>query len=85
LEKNLSAGQSLSLEQAKIIKDLLARHVVSTERYLEEKLGPDENGFFSMRIESFGKGNGDHEVWVDKPVLLIKRSAYVDLNKRGEL
>jgi len=85
LEKNLSAGQSLTTEQAKVIKDLLARHVVNTERYLEEKLGPDENGFSSVRIESFGKGNGDHEVWVDKPVLLIKRSTYVDLNKRGAL
>jgi len=85
LEKNLSAGQSLSAEQAKIIKDLLARHVVNTERYLEEKLGPEENGFFSVRIESFGKGNGDHEIWVDKPCLLIKRSAYVELSKGGSL
>jgi len=85
LEKNLSIGESLTPEQAKILKDLLSRHVVNTERYLEEKLGPDENGFFSIRIESFGKGNGDHEVWIDKPCLLIKRSTYADLSKRGVL
>lgn len=85
LEKNLSSGESLSVEQAKIMKDLLARHVVSTERYIEEKLEPEANGFHSIRIESFSKGTGDHEIWIDKPCLLIKRSAYIEMNKRGLL
>ena len=85
LEKNLSAKESLSLDQAKIMKDLLSRHVVNTERYLAEKLDPEGNGFQSLRIESFSKGIGDHEVWVDKPVLLIKRNTYIAMNKRGDL
>lgn len=85
LEKNLSIGEALSTEQAKIIKDLLARHVVNTERYLAEKLEPEINGFHSIRIESFSKGTGDHEVWIDKPCLLIKRSTYIAMNKRGAL
>jgi hypothetical protein len=85
LEKNLSTGESLSTEQAAILKDLLARHVVSTERYLEEKLDPEGNGFHAVRIESFTKGTGDHEIWIDKPCLLIKRSTYIEMNKRGSL
>lgn len=85
LEKNLSTGEALTIEQAKIIKDLLARHVVSAERYLAEKLDPEGNGFHSTRIESFSKGTGDHEVWVDAQCLLIKRSTYIDMNKRGAL
>lgn len=85
LEKNLSTGEALTIEQAKIIKDLLARHVVSAERYLAEKLEPEGNGFHSVRIESFSKGTGDHEIWVDKPCLLIKRSTYIEMNKRGAL
>lgn len=85
LEKNLSAGEALTAEQAKIMKDLLARHIDGTERYLAEKLEPEANGFHSIRIESFNKGNGDHEIWVDKPCLLIKRSTYIAMNKRGAL
>lgn len=85
LEKNLSHGEALSADQAKIIKDLLSRHVTSTERYLAEKLEPEANGFHSVRIESFTKGTGDHEIWIDKPCLLIKRTAYIELNKKGEL
>lgn len=85
LEKNLSEGEALSTEQAKILKDLLARHVVSTERYLEEKLDPEGNGFHAVRIESFSKGTGDHEIWIDAPCLLIKRSTYIEMNKRGSL
>jgi hypothetical protein len=85
LEKNLSADDKLSAEQAKILKDLLARHVTTTERYLAEKLEPEANGFHSVRIESFSSGAGDHEVWCDKPCLLIKRSVYIEMHKRGAL
>jgi hypothetical protein len=85
LEKNLSIGESISNEDAKIIKDLLSRHISSTERYLAEKLEPEANGFHSVRIESFSRGTGDHEVWIDFPALLIKRTAYINLHKRGSL
>jgi len=85
LKKNLSVGEALSDEQAKIIKDLLNRHIVNCERYLAEKLEPEANGFFAIKIESFSHGSGDHEVWVDSPVLLIKRSKYIEMHKRGAL
>jgi len=83
--KNLNLGESVSPEDAKIIKDLLARHVSTTERYLGEKLDPEGNGFHSVRIESFSRAPGDHEVWIDRPALLIKRTKYIELHKRGEL
>lgn len=84
LEKNLSTGESLTDKQAKILKDLLARHIVNTERYLAEKLDPEANGFHITRIESLSVV-GDHEIWIDKPCLLIKRSVYIEMNKRGVL
>lgn len=85
LKKNLSAGESLTDEQAKFIKDLLNRHITDTEGYLAEKLGPEANGFQAIRIESFAHCSGDHEVWVDSPVLLIKRKTYIEMHKRGAL
>jgi len=85
LKKNLSVGEGLSDLQAKTIKDLLARHITNTERYLTEKLDPEVNGFHAVRIESFSKSSGDHEVWVDSPVLLIKRSTYIEMHKSGTI
>lgn len=85
IEKNLSTSDGLSAHQTKIIKDLLSRHILTTEKYLAEKLDPEANGFKTMRIESFSSNRGDHEVWVDQPALLIKRSTYVEMHKRGEL
>lgn len=83
LKHNLSSGDKLSDEQAKVIKDLLSRHITNAEQYLAEKLDPEVNGFQTMKMESFSKTTGDHEIWVDSPCLLIKRSAYVEMHKRG--
>lgn len=85
LEKSLSSNQIISIDQAKVLKNLLSRHITNTESYLAEKLDPEANGFYSSRIESFSKGSGDHEVWADSKCLLIKRSVYIEMNKKGLL
>ena len=83
LKKKLSEAENLSLEEAKMMKDLLHRHVNNMFSYLSEKLSPELNGFSFSRIESFSKGNGDHEIWIDSPCLLIKRTKYIELHKQG--
>ena len=85
LRKNLRLNDTLDVIDRDIIKDLLTRHMTTSEKYLNEKLDPTNNGFYSSRIESFSDGTVDHEVWVDSPVLLIKRITYIDMNKRGLL
>jgi hypothetical protein len=84
LKKKLSASERIDGEQAKIIKDLLARHVVDMEKYLTEKLDPEGNGFACLRIESYSITK-DVEVWTDSPCLLIKRTKYIELHKQGSL
>jgi hypothetical protein len=85
LKKNLSGSDKLSDEQAKMIKDLLSRHIVDMEKYLEEKLDPEVNGFGCVRIESFSAGRAELEIWVDSPCLLVKRTKYIELHKQGSL
>jgi len=85
LKRQLSESDALSDAQAKFLKDLLSRHVTTAERYLEEKLDPDVNGFSAVRIESFSKTAGDHEIWIDSPSLLVKRTKYIEMHKRGAL
>ena len=83
IEANIKKVDKLSVDQEKIMKDLLNRHVVNTEQYIMEKLDPEVNGFHATRVESYTKGTGDHEVWVDKECLLIKRTKYIEMVKNG--
>ena len=83
LKKQMSESDKLTDDQAKMLKDMLSRHIVNMELYLAEKLEPEINGFETVRIESFSKASGDHEIWVDQPCLLIKRTKYIEMHKRG--
>jgi hypothetical protein len=66
------------------IENILSRHVTTLDLYLQEKLDPEDNGFHAINIESFREYQ-DREIWIDSPCLLIRRSTYVDLHKRGEI
>ena len=76
----------LELEDTSLkrIRDVLARHVTTMNVYLQEKLDPENNGFHSIVVESLREYN-DREIWISQPCLLIRREAYVDLHKRGEI
>ena len=71
-------------ESHRRIKDVLARHVTTLNLYLQEKLDPENNGFHSVNVESLHEYN-DREIWISAPCLLIRREAYIDLHKRGEI
>jgi hypothetical protein len=85
LKKKLSASEQIDGEKAKIVKDLLSRHVTNMEAYLIEKLDPEANAFSCTRIESYHGVRADAEIWIDKPCLLIKRNKYIELHKQGSL
>lgn len=84
--KNLKKGEKKVDDNVHhCLTDLISRHVTHVERYLEEKLDPEENGFVATRIESFSKIDNEREIWTDQPCLLVKRSAYVRLHKSGDI
>lgn len=71
-------------ESHRRIKDVLARHVTTLDLYLQEKLDPENNGFHAINVESLREYN-DREIWISSPCLLVRREAYIDLHKRGEI
>lgn len=83
--KALSA-EDLELDDDSVrrIKDVLSRHVTTLDLYLQEKLDPEDNGFNAINIESLREYQ-DREIWIDSPCLAIRREAYVNLHKRGEI
>ena len=70
-------------EEVTMLSDMLNRHITNIDQYLEEKLEPEANGFSCIKIESFHNADGEHEVWTDSPCLLIRRSRYIELHKKG--
>jgi hypothetical protein len=66
------------------LKMVLERHITDLNRYLEEKLDPEQNSFALTRIESFN-AVGPHEVWTDSPCLIVRRKTYVELYNKGSL
>lgn len=74
----------ISTESQRRIEDVIARHVTTLDLYLQEKLDPENNGFHAINIESLREYH-DREIWIDSPCLLVRRSAYVELHKRGEI
>lgn len=85
ISKLLSKSEEVSDEEKIYLKDLLSRHITSTESYLGEKLDPDQNKFGSIKVESLTAASDDREVWINDPCLLIKRSKYIELHKKGTI
>jgi hypothetical protein len=76
------AKAKFSDEEVKILSDLLERHIADIDRYLDEKLEPEANGFSCVKIESFHNAHGERAVWTSSKCLLIKRSRYIELSKK---
>ena len=85
LRKKIKSNESLEPADRKILTDLIDRHVTDAESYLAEKLDPEQNGFSSVRIESFSSVTGDREVWIDDSCLLIKRRKYIEMHEEGTI
>jgi hypothetical protein len=85
LRKKIKSHEGMEDDERVAIIDLLDRHVTNCETYLGEKLDPEQNDFSSVRVESFGKLPTHREVWIDSPVLLIRRDTYIELHKKGRI
>lgn len=84
LRKALVEVEDLDDELRVVMKDLIDRYVTSIDKYLDEKLDPHANEFEVSRIDSFHQfKDGDHEVWVSSPCLLVKRDKYIEMYNRG--
>lgn len=83
LLNKLKTTETLSDEETIVIRDLLSRHITTVEKYLDEKLDPQINGFSTVRIDSLAKSKDDKELWTESPCLLIRRDAYIEMHKRG--
>lgn len=83
LRRKLKDNDSINDEDRKVISDLLNRHITSTQSYIQEKLDPENNGFSAIRVESFSHKPDVREVWIESPCLLVKKSKYVEMYKRG--
>jgi len=85
IRKNLTRLEKLTDDEKKLTKNFIDRHITTTENYLEELLNPEDNGFQVLVIESISHQSTDQEIWIDSPALLIKRTAYVKLHKKGTI
>jgi len=83
LKRKLKDNESINDEDRKVINDLLSRHITNTQAYINEKLDPENNGFSAIRVESFAHKPDPREVWIDSPCLLVKKSKYLEMYKRG--
>jgi len=83
LKKRLKESDSIKDDERLVLQDVLGRHVTTIHRYLEEKFDPETNGFTTVRAESYNRVNEDREVWVASPSLMVKKSVYLDMYKRG--
>ena len=83
--KKLLRDHEIPDSEKLVLNDLLDRHVTSTETYLAEKLDPDQNKFGAVHVESLSASADDREVWVSDPCLLIRRSKYIELHKKGTI
>lgn len=83
LKKKAKENETLKDEERSVLADIFGRYITSIDNYIEEKLDPENNGFSCVRVESFSKHPDAREVWVDQPCLLVKRSAYLEMYKRG--
>lgn len=68
-----------------LVTDLLNKRIVDIEQYLEDVFEPVANSFDVVKIESYSQHTSDKELWTDGNCLVIKRSKYVELFKRGEV
>lgn len=85
LKRVKEADSPLDDDEETVLLDFLSRFMTSSHQYLSEKLDPDRNGFKVSPIEAFHKHNGNLEVWVDSPVLLIKRKKYIELHDEKQI
>jgi len=83
LKRKLKDNEHISDEVRSVMSDLLNRHVTNVHDYLAEKLDPEDNGFDATRIESFNKLPDEREVWIAEKCLLVQRSKYLEMFKRG--
>lgn len=85
IRKKIDGSDEIEHDVIVPLKDLLNYHVTSVEDYLHAQMDPEQNGFSSVRIETFSSAPHDREVWIADPCLLVRRATYVELVKQGTI